>query len=218
MKKHIYYIIPIIGVSVWFTDLTYMEMNLVCLYSICGFFVLSLVGKAKIKKELIIVSIVVMTFAVIAQLIGLDRVWRLPEQHLIFGDYHLFPVEEFLYWHAGFSMPVLIYKHMEVYNYDMAIHKSIWFNRFAWRFVRIKNHTIEIRPEAVILFITTIIYSSYMFVIENYCIKQGFFEYIDESITFYVWRVPFEGLLMYVCVPAFIFTVRWGYGRRRNKI
>ena len=108
-------------------------------------------------------------------------------------------------------------KHLEVYFYGMVNDFHFRFNSFIIRSLLAKNYLVRTKIEFAYLFFTTLIYANYMFVVENYCVYRGFFEYFNDKITFYVLNVPFEGLGMYFCVPAFILVLKLSIQRLRRR-
>ena len=192
----------------WTVDLTYGEAVLFLLYLPALFFLISLWGKARLTKTLFIASTVTMGFAFIAQIIGLDLVWRLPEQEWILKEWILFPPEEGGYWHASLLLCMFIKKHLEVYHGFLVDSLHIRFCIIIGRCIRLRSYTIQTNRQLIAIFLTSIFFASYMFIVENYSIIQRYFEYYNNQITFYVILVPFEGLMMYYLVSYFYFFIK----------
>tara|TARA_Y100000361_G_C11161204_1_gene347457 strand:- start:4397 stop:5077 length:681 start_codon:yes stop_codon:yes gene_type:complete len=206
-KYNPYFLLLVLSLLIWMHDLTYAQTVVYFLYFPCFFIVAEIWGQVKLTKNIIITSIVVMAFAIIAQIIGLDTVWKLPDQPWIVDNWILFPLEELGYWHAAMCLTVLIYKHMEVYFYDMVNNITIRINRFTNRHVRLKARKLRISAIFTQISLTGLVFALYMFIIENYSLIHGFFKYFNDQVTFYIWKVPAEGFLMYFCVPPFFYTV-----------
>jgi hypothetical protein len=195
------------SIIMWLVDSTYASLVIIFMYIPCLIFFIELWGKAKLTSNLFWTSTTVMLFAIGAQIIGLNTVWKLPEQQFLFNDWILFPLEELGYWHAAMLITVLTYKHLEVYHDDLVIYMRFRINSFVNWFIQHSSYRIDANKQFSRIALTSVIFASYMFIVENYSIINGFFKYFDNQITFYIWKVPFEGFMMYFLVPPFFFTI-----------
>lgn len=206
-KYNPYAIMLLTPIFLLVTEPMYARVVFYGLYLPCLIFLIELWGKAKMTKNLLIASGLVMVFAIIAQIIGLDTVWKLPEQKWIFNDWVLFPIEELGYWHGSMLLAIFIYKHLEVYHGDLVSNLHIRLVVFIGRVNPFQSYSIRAKEKLARLILTSVIFALYMYLIESYSLYHGFFQYFDSQITFYLGLVPFEGFLMYFAVPYFFFAV-----------
>lgn len=113
MKYIPYILLIVISVLLRLLNLTYFETDMIGFYLPSAILFWQLRNKVKVSKELGYTAAIVMFLAIVAQLLGYNQVWTIPEQHLVSPIELLFPVEEFLYWHGGMTLPILIFRHMK---------------------------------------------------------------------------------------------------------
>lgn len=213
MRRYIPYIYMILlSTCLWFIDTTYMEIVLIGMSTPCLALMYQLKGKAKITKPLIITGVVTMCFATGAQLLGYNKfgIWSIPEQHLIMGRGRWFPFEEWLYWFIGMCLPILIYKHLEVYYESLVSRSYFWFCRildrqltFPYIFI-----SIQITRTFVALLLTSLIYWLFMINIEARCIILECFRYdYSKLLGGRIFGVPYEGFFIYPLVAFFTYYV-----------